>query len=122
VALLSAEKAKEAQVSVKVEINNPDEMLKIGYRAEVEIDLKIKPQAVVVDFESIVHDKDGKKYIYYVEENQATKVPVRTGIENSFEVEILEGIIQGDKYLVNPTEDIQKKDSVRIWGWRYEAR
>lgn len=122
VALFSAENGKEARVRVRIEIDNPDDIVKIGYEAEVEIDLKIKPQAVVVDFESIVQDNDGKKYIYYVEENQATRVPVRTGIESSFEVEILEGIIQGDKYIVNPTEDIQGKNSVRIWGWRYEAR
>jgi len=119
VAFVSSD-SKEAKVEIKIQIDNPDDMLKTGYLAEVEIGVNIKPQAVVVNFESIVQDNDGNKYIYYVKDNMATKVPVKTGIESSFEVEILEGIIQGDKYIVNPPEDIQEKNSVKIWGWRYE--
>lgn len=113
---------KGARVNVKIGIDNPDERLKIGYDVEVKIDLSIKEEAVVVDFESIVQDNDGKKYIYYVEDNMASKRPVTTGIETSFEVEIVEGIIQGDRYVVNPSPEMQEKDSMKIWGWRYESK
>jgi multidrug efflux pump subunit AcrA (membrane-fusion protein) len=97
-------------------------MIKVGYDAEVKIDLSIKEGAVVVSFESILQDNDGKKYIYYVEDNMARRRPVATGIETSFEVEITEGILQGDRYVVNPPPEMQEESSVKIWGWRYESK
>lgn len=111
-----------ARVKVVVAIDNPDERIRIGYEAEVKLELKMKPGAVVVEYESILQDKDEKKYIYFVEDNFARKRPVRTGIDNGFYVEILEGIIAGDKYVVNPPEEMQEESSVRIWGWRYEFK
>lgn len=122
VALASANGGKGSRVNVKLAIDNPDERIKVGYDVEVKIKLSMKTEAVVVDFESIIQDNDGKKYIYFVEDNVARKRPVTTGIETSFEVEITEGIIQGDRYVVNPPEEMQEKSSVKIWGWRYESK
>jgi multidrug efflux pump subunit AcrA (membrane-fusion protein) len=122
VATASSGGGKGSKVNVKVGIDNPDEMIKVGYDAEVKIDLSIKEGAVVVSFESILQDNDGKKYIYYVEDDMARRRPVATGIETSFEVEITEGIIQGDRYVVNPPPEMQEESSVKIWGWRYESK
>ncbi|MHB1392994.1 MAG: efflux RND transporter periplasmic adaptor subunit [Clostridia bacterium] len=88
VALTSVNGGKGSKVNVKISIDNPDERIKIGYDAEVKIALSIKTEAVVVDFESIIQDNDGKKYIYFVKDNMAQRRPVGTGIETSFEVEI----------------------------------
>jgi hypothetical protein len=117
-----AEVAEGSKINVKINIDDPDESIKIGYDVEVKIDLNIKMEAVVVDFESIVKDNDGKKYIYFVKNNLARKVPVTTGIETDFEVEIIEGIIQGDSYVVNPPEKMLDVSSMKIWGWRYEYK
>ncbi|MGE5679123.1 MAG: efflux RND transporter periplasmic adaptor subunit, partial [Pseudomonadota bacterium] len=114
--------ATDSKVNVKLSIDNADKDLKPGYAVEVKIDLNIKEQAVVVDFESIVQDRDGKKFVYYVKDNVARKVAVTTGIETDYEVEVLEGLIQGDRYVVNPPEDMQEKNSMKIWGWRYESK
>lgn len=122
VAIASGNGGKGSKVNVKIAIDNPDERIKIGYDVEVKIELSIKENAVVVDFESIVQDRDGKKYIYHVEDDMARKRVVSTGIETSFEVEITEGLIPGDRYVVNPPEEMQEKNSMRIWGWRYESK
>jgi multidrug efflux pump subunit AcrA (membrane-fusion protein) len=116
------EVAVDSRTNVKITIDNPDENIKPGYEVEVKIDLNIKNEAVVVDYQSIVQDKDGKKFIYYVKNNVARRVAVTTGIETDFEVEILEGVIQGDRYVVNPPEKMQNENSVKIWGWRYESK
>ena len=122
VATTSTSGGKGSRINVKISIDNPDDSIKIGYDVEVKIDLSIKAEAVVVDFESIVQDNDGKKYIYYVKNNVARKVAVTTGIETSFEVEIIEGMIQGDQYVVNPPEEMQDLNSMKLWGWRYESK
>ena len=104
------EVAVDSRTNVKITIDNPDENIKPGYEVEVKIDLNIKNEAVVVDYQSIVQDKDGKKFIYYVKNNIARRVAVTTGIETDFEVEILEGVIQGDRYVVNPPEKMQNEN------------
>ncbi len=111
-----------AKIRTVVVIDNPDESIKVGYEAEVKLALNMKSEAVVVEYESIIQDKDDSKYIYYVHDNFAVKRPVRTGMDNGFYVEILEGIIAGDQYVLNPPEDMLEKSSVRIWGWRYEFK
>lgn len=118
----ASETGASSRVNVKVDLENPDDSIKLGYNVEVRIDLNIKNEAIVVDYESIVQDHDGKKYLYYVKNDVARRVTVATGIETDYEVEILEGIIQGDRYVVNPPEDMQDKNSVKIWGWRYESK
>jgi len=118
----TTEGGASSRVNVKIKLEDPDDSIKLGYNVEVKIDLNIKNEAVVVDYESIVQDNDGKKFLYYVKNNVARRVAVTTGIETDYEVEILEGIIQGDKYVVNPPEDMQNKNSVKIWGWRYESK
>ncbi|HWR61096.1 MAG TPA: biotin/lipoyl-binding protein [Clostridia bacterium] len=110
------------RVNVKIKLEDPDESIRLGYKVEVKIDLNIKNEAVVVDYESIVQDSDGKKFVYYVKNDVARRVAVTTGIETDYEVEILEGIIQGDRYVVNPPEKMQDRNSVKIWGWRYESK
>ncbi len=122
VATVSSEGGSGSRIEVKISIDNPDERIKIGYGVEVKIELSMKEEAVVVDFESIIKDTDGTKYIYFVENDIARKRVVSTGIETSFEVEITEGVIQGDKYVVNPPEEMQEKNSMKIWGWRYESK
>lgn len=122
VATTSSGGGSGSRVGVKISIDEPDERIKIGYDVEVKIELSMKEEAVVVDFESIIKDTDGTKYIYYVENDLARKRIVSTGIETSFEVEITEGIIPGDRYVVNPPEEMQEKTTMKIWGWRYESK
>lgn len=111
-----------SKFNARIIIDDSDERIRMGYEAEVKVDLNIKPDAVVVNFEAIIEDRDGRKYIYFVENDIARRKAVSTGIETSFEVEITEGIIQGDRYVVNPTEKMQSKNSMKIRGWRYESR
>jgi len=111
-----------SNVNIKIVVSDPDKFIKVGYQAEVKLDLRVKLDTVVVDYRAIVQDADGNKYLYFVEGNEAQRRPVKTGVENKFEVEILEGIIAGDRYLINPTEGIQDRDTIKIWGWGYEFR
>lgn len=122
VAIAPAGGGTGSKINVKIRIDNPDKSIKAGYAVDVKIELNIKAGAVVVDYESIVQDKDGKKFIYYVKSDVARRVAVSTGIETDFEVEIIEGLIQGDRYVVNPPEKMQDKNSMKIWGWRYESK
>ncbi|MGE5631483.1 MAG: hypothetical protein ACM3TR_10350 [Caulobacteraceae bacterium] len=112
---------KDPILNIAISSNKGDELLR---KSDMKINLTVsfdkydnpKSKSVV----GIIPGTDEKLKDEVIKDDMATKIPVRTGVETSFEVEILEGLIKGDKYIVNPPEDMQEKGSVRIWGWRYE--
>ncbi len=66
---------------------------------------------LVVPASSVV-DRNGKKFIYKVNENKAVSVEVKTGRISGSYVEILSGISDGDKVIEIPNEKI--KDGVKV--------
>ena len=115
-----ANDSKDYYVTVKVSIDEPDENIKVGTEVEVVLDKKVKSNAVAIKFDGIIIDEEDRKYVYIFKDNIATRTFVRTGIETDFYVEITEGLISGDQYIINPPERIQKKRSSRVW--RYDIK
>lgn len=66
---------------------------------------------LVVPASSVV-DRNGKKFVYKVNENKAVSVEVKTGRISGSYVEILSGISDGDKVIEIPNEKI--KDGVKV--------
>ena len=107
---------KEPKVELEVTLDNPDEKVKVGYEADIDITLKESLDAVAVSFESVLEDKDGKKYIFIVEKNKAVQSFVKTGLETDFDIQILEGIKVGDQYIKNPPTTLKDGDPVKQSG------
>lgn len=111
---------KAPGINVKVKINKPDKNIKVGYRANVKLIFNSKENAVCVDYRAIVSDRYENEFVYVLKDGIATRTYVETGIRNDFEVEITKGLIEGDQYIMNPSEKMREKDSFRLW--RYEIR
>jgi len=111
---------EEPGVNIKVKIDKPDEIIKIGYRANVKLMFNSRENAVSVDYRAIVTDRNGNEFAYVVKDGIATRTYVETGIRNDFEVEITKGLTKGDLYIINPSEKMREKDSFRLW--RYEIK
>ena len=107
---------KEPKVEIEVTLDNPDDKIKVGFEADIDITLKESPNSVAVNFESVLEDKDGKKYIFAAENNKAVKKYVKTGMETDFEVQILEGLKAGDEYITNPPATLKDGDPVKQSG------
>jgi HlyD family secretion protein len=119
--VVSSQSINEAPgVSIKVKIDKPDKNIKVGYRANVKLIFNIRENAVSVDYRAIVTDRKDNEFVYVVKDGIATRTYVETGIKNDFDVEITKGLIQGDQYIVNPSEKMRDKNSFRLW--RYEIR
>lgn len=107
---------KEAKVEVEVVISNPDDKIKVGYEADVEIILMETNQVIAVNFEAVQKDKDGNSFIYTVVNNKAVKKLVKTGLETEFDVQIIEGLAENDSYIKNPPASIKEGDRVKAAG------
>jgi len=107
---------KEPKVELEVTLDDPDDKIKAGYEADIDITLQESPNSVAVGFESVLEDKDGKKYIFAVENNKAVQKYVKTGLETDFEIQILEGVKAGEQYIKNPPSTLKDGDPVKQSG------
>lgn len=106
---------KEPKVEIEVTLDNPDDRIKVGYEADIDITLKESKGSIAVSFESVI-EEDGKKFVFAVIDNKAVKTLVETGMETDFEIEILKGLKAGDPYVKNPPATLKDGDPVKQSG------
>lgn len=106
----------EPKVEIEITLDNPDDKIKAGYEADIDITLEERPNTAAVGFESVLEDEDGQKYVFAVLDNKAVKRFVKTGLETDFDIQILEGIKAGDQYIKNPPSTLKDGDPVKQSG------
>lgn len=94
---------------VTLDVDDPDDALKLGMTARVDITTSQKDDALVVPIAALKTNDSGS-YVIRVDANgQTEQVPVTTGIYSDEYVEILSSLTQGDK--VSITYTVSKKSS-----------
>lgn len=95
---------------IKVEIDNVDSKIRPGMTANITIIGEDKRDIVVVPIRAIFSDENGQDIVYRVQNDTLiTPKMVKTGINNFQEVEIMEGISEGDTIsLVEKKVDFSK--------------
>jgi multidrug efflux pump subunit AcrA (membrane-fusion protein) len=91
---------EEKTCSVLIDMANPEEKIKPGMHAEVEIIAEIYKDRLMVPQDAIL-DRGGRKLVFAVEEGWAKWKYVTLGLENEDYAEILEGITEGEQVIVD---------------------
>ena len=109
----SAEKSatsadQDAKVAVKVTITDPDENIKVGYEVDAEIITIERLDALRVNYEAVqIEAESGKAYVYVVDSsNRVEKRYIETGLETEYDIEILDGLVEGERYVVDPDKEL----------------
>ncbi|MCK9477163.1 MAG: efflux RND transporter periplasmic adaptor subunit [Candidatus Muirbacterium halophilum] len=97
----------------EVDIEN-DIVLLPGMFARLSISLKEIKNTVVIPSAAVFTDKDGDFSIFTVEDNKAVQKKVYKGIENGADIEIIKGLVFGDKVIVNGIDGIKNNSPVKI--------
>lgn len=111
---LSTGQSTETVVQVTIKVLESHEMLKPGFSVKTRIVSDKKDNALVVAFDSIQVQPDGRKLVYVVENNTAVAREVQTGIESDFDVEITEGIEEGEIIVLRPGMSLKDGDKISI--------
>ncbi len=94
-----------ARFPAEIKITDKDTGLLLGSSVRVKITTEKKENVLAVPFDSVINEPDGKQYLYRAEKNQkgyiAVKQEIKTGMETDFEIEVTEGIKEGDIILKN---------------------
>ena len=84
--------------TVKIEIPNRGHRLKAGMFARATIYPKVHKGALVVPFKAVLQ-RDGKTGVFVIDEDRALFRPVTVGITDENEVEVIEGLAQGEEVI-----------------------
>jgi membrane fusion protein (multidrug efflux system) len=85
---------------VRIRVKNPERQLKVGMFAQARIGLQEKKGALVVP-PSAVSRSDAGAAVYVLTGDEATRTPVKLGLETPEAVEILAGLKEGQKVLTS---------------------
>ncbi|MEW5767051.1 MAG: efflux RND transporter periplasmic adaptor subunit [bacterium] len=109
------EKLNVFEVTISLEstdINIRSEML-----ADVSIISSQKRDVLKVPYEAIV-DIDDETYLFVIKDNKAEKRQVVLGLKNPNEAEVLSGVKEGEKVVLNPPLDLKDGAALKIKGNR----
>lgn len=93
------------------EVPNPDNKLKVSMTAQVAVVLNQAKQALCVPVAALGDkQKDGKTTIRVLVGEQPETRTIRTGLSNNVQVQVLEGIKEGEKVIVGDSSSLPKTD------------
>lgn len=98
----------------KIEVDNPDLLLKIGMAANVEIESPETADMLTVPVRALVRDMQGASavFVYYPAEKRAYSVKVETGRFYGQNIEITSGLSGGETIIVSGQERL--RDGVAV--------
>lgn len=102
-------------VEVDVTITDGSDFLKPGYTADCEIVTEVNDSALIANFNMLVEDKKGNTTIYVVNDlGQVEERNITIGITSDFDVEIIDGVKEGELIVINPSLALKDGTKVQI--------
>ena len=96
--------------TVKIKIDNNDNLLKLGMMADVVIETQAKSGVIVIPSASIMQDDEGYS-VYIVKDNKAEKRTITIGITNNDFTEVITGLSAGETVVVSGKEYLSEENN-----------
>ncbi len=110
--------------NLELAIDNPDGMLLPGMFVRAEIVKKVAAASISIPLYTVI-TRNGEQYVYVEGDGVAQRRPVKLGILEDWRVQIKEGLVPGDRVIVEGhrnVEDGQRVNIVRIVSGKEGAR
>lgn len=101
--------------SVKINIANPQNEIKSGMYAKVELITAVHKDVIMVPRKA-VNIRDGENKVFLVEDGKAVLKKVEIGLNNGQEIEITNGLSAGEEIVVTGNEDLVDGDLVAVFN------
>ena len=108
-----AQTGTEIVVPIEISVDNPDDQLRPGFSVDIEIVLVESLDTVNISLMSVMQDfETGQEYVMVNENGILRRRYITRGITTALDVEILEGLEEGDVIVLTPTPMMQDGDSL----------
>lgn len=97
---------------VHEQLEQRQRQLGVGFRLRVRIITDQKPDALKVPRPALFRSAEGDWQVFVVRDSAARRANVTVGLRNDFEVEILEGIEEGEPVIVAPDSTLEDGTAV----------
>jgi multidrug efflux pump subunit AcrA (membrane-fusion protein) len=97
----------------EIDVPNPDGELSAGIYCTVELKIPRRTPSLIVPAGAIVFDSDGL-HVLVVEDGVAHSRKITEIRDLGTEVEVTDGVSQGDKVVLNPPVDLEDGSKVQI--------
>ncbi|MGE4283169.1 MAG: efflux RND transporter periplasmic adaptor subunit [Clostridia bacterium] len=101
-------------VEIIIDILDEDSLLKPGFSARVKVLTDNKEKTLILPYEAIIQDEGNNDIVYIVSNNRAYKRKITTGIELELEIEVLTGLKEHDRVILNPAPNMKDGMKVRM--------
>ncbi len=98
---VSGERQEARTFSIRIALDEGKEFVKPGMSADVEVIVARRRDALSVPSQAVL-EREGKKWVYVVADGRARVTAVKVGENNWSSTEVLEGLREGDRVVVNP--------------------
>lgn len=102
---------EQKRIKIDIEIEQPDVQLKPGYELDLDIIMERKEDALIIP-ENAVFEMDKKEYVFIVDNGKTVLREVVTGIESQRQIQIIEGLKEGDLVILSPENSI--KEGIKV--------
>lgn len=104
----------ESYLNIDISNLNSIEGLRVGFSNEIDILVGEEKDILTVKAESLKIEKGNKKYVFVVKDNIVEKREVLVGLQGDTEVEILEGVDEGEEVILNPLGNLNTGIIVKV--------
>ena len=102
-----------AVVGAEVGIDNPDQSIFLGVEAKVEVHMATATGVVTVPVEVVNTDREGD-FVFVAEDGIVKKKRVTTGISSDTDIEIQEGLTQGEAVIATTGQELEEGMPVTV--------
>lgn len=99
--------------AVRIRIPNGNRLLRLGMFLKAEIPFATHKDALLIPVAALYRDEGGKTVVYRVEGDTATVADVKTGVANQEQVEIVDGVKQGDTIVLTGGYGLGEKAQIK---------
>ncbi|MFR9619915.1 MAG: efflux RND transporter periplasmic adaptor subunit [Rikenellaceae bacterium] len=96
-----------------IEVDNHDLLLRPGMFVQTDIVTASVEDAIVIP-KSMVRTSRGRSYVYLADGTSAMQTEITTGIDNDTYVEVVSGLWEGDKLIVEGYETLRDRSKITI--------
>lgn len=100
--------------TVRIRIDNPRRLLKLGQFLSLDLPVKQAGPSLVVPRQAIYPDESGEPHVYKITGDNAESVAVQVGVTTKDKAEILSGVQEGDTVIVTGGYGLPEKSKVRV--------
>ncbi len=106
------------QVTLRTEVDNPDEILLPGMFVRVRLDQGLNKQAILIPPQSLQRGTDGKNFVMTVVDGKVVVNVVETGPTFQGRIIITKGLSAGAQLIVEGFQKVRPGSTVKTAQWR----